>query len=133
MRTVAAEDVPDFYRAADVFVLASLQEGFGRVLVEASAHGLPCLAHSGPVQRWVLGELDGGLDLTEPARLAGALRAALSAGPDPVAARQRHAVVHERFSWARLAPRYADLLRETAAARAGTAHAADPLTAATVR
>lgn len=37
-------DVERFYRIADVFVLPSLYEGFGQVLVEAMASGVPCVA-----------------------------------------------------------------------------------------
>jgi 1,2-diacylglycerol 3-alpha-glucosyltransferase len=114
LRTVPAHEVADYYRGADAFVLPSLREGFGRVLVEASAHGLPCLAHSGPAQRFVLGELDHGLDLRHPAQLTRALAKALAQGPDPAAARRRHASVRARFGWPALAPRYARLLQEGA-------------------
>ena len=55
MRTVPREQMDGYYRAADVFALASLQEAFGLAYVEAMAHGLPCLAHDQPVTRFVLG------------------------------------------------------------------------------
>jgi glycosyltransferase involved in cell wall biosynthesis len=125
IRTVPAGEVAAFYRAADAFVLASLREGFGRVLVEACAHGLPCLAHSGPAQRFVLGALDPRLDLSRRGTLARALRATLAEPASPDAARRRHAVVRERFGWEGLAPRYADFLREAAGARHAVG-AADP-------
>lgn len=40
---VAAADLPDLYRAADVFVLPSEGEGFGIVFLEAMASGTPAL------------------------------------------------------------------------------------------
>jgi 1,2-diacylglycerol 3-alpha-glucosyltransferase len=116
IRTVAAGAVGDYYRAADAFVLPSLHEGFGRVLVEAGAHGLPCLAHSGPAQRFVLGALDRRLDLRAAPALTAALRDELARRDlDHAAARARHAAMRERFAWDRLAPRYAALLEEAAA------------------
>ena len=39
-------DVPDLMAAMDVFVLPSLNEGMGRVLLEAGAAGTPCVAAS---------------------------------------------------------------------------------------
>jgi len=40
---VAAEDVPTFYNAAEVFVYPSLYEGFGLPLIEAMACGVPVI------------------------------------------------------------------------------------------
>lgn len=48
--------MPDLYRCADLFVLGSLREMFGIVLIEAMASGLPCFVHDHPVLKYVVGE-----------------------------------------------------------------------------
>ncbi|MBA2517166.1 MAG: glycosyltransferase, partial [Solirubrobacterales bacterium] len=118
LKSVPAGEVADYYAAADVFVLASTREAFGRVLVEALAHGLPCIAHDYDVPRWVLGEHGTFADLTVPGGLADAVSEVLSV-PDGRAA-DRHAYVRAHYSWDALRPRYVELIRRVAAGpRAG--------------
>ncbi len=53
---VAEEDLPDLYRAADVFVYPSLYEGFGLPPLEAMACGTPVIASPCGSLREVLGD-----------------------------------------------------------------------------
>jgi 1,2-diacylglycerol 3-alpha-glucosyltransferase len=113
-RSVPYEQVADYYRAADVFTLASLQEGFGRVYLEALIHGLPVIAHDHPVMRYVLGDQGTLLDLSQPGALAGALRDELAKPAMPELAARRRENVRSRFSWPVLAPRYREMFYKTA-------------------
>jgi 1,2-diacylglycerol 3-alpha-glucosyltransferase len=47
--------MPDLYRAADLFVLASLKEMMPIALLEALASGRPCIVHEHPVMQWMVG------------------------------------------------------------------------------
>jgi glycosyltransferase involved in cell wall biosynthesis len=122
MRTLLRERVLDAYRAADMFVLASLVEGFGLAHVEALAAGLPCIAHDTATTRYIYGDQARLADLRAPGALAPLLAAALAEQLDDglariARARDRHAWAYGRFSWDVLAPQYAELFRACAAGR----------------
>lgn len=112
-RTVSHSAVADLYEASDVFVLTSTGEAFGRVFVEALAHGLPCLAHDYPVSRHVLSHYGDFADFAVPGSLA-RLVSAGGRGREPGAERARHRHAFESFSWTRLRPRYVEFLQQAA-------------------
>ncbi|TPG49582.1 glycosyltransferase [Roseomonas nepalensis] len=82
MVNVPRAEVKDLYQAADVFVLPSLQEMFGIVLLEAMSSGLPVVCHDSPSFRAVVGDggvysdlsKDGGLQASLPMLLDAARR-----------------------------------------------------------
>ena len=120
--SVPAEQVGDVYAAADAFALGSLTEGFGRVVAEALAAGLPVLLHDTPVLRFVAGE-DGRFGaFTQPGALAALVRAELTRPADPAAARARSETVARRFSWEVLQPGHEALFTDAVAARRATHH-----------
>jgi glycosyltransferase involved in cell wall biosynthesis len=100
------------YAAADVFVLASLHEGYGMVITEAMTHGLPvvasdagALAHTLPAQA----------GLQVPAGEVAPLQAALSRVLSDAALRERlsagaRAAAGQLPSWAQQAARFATAL-----------------------
>lgn len=108
--TVAPDCVGDYYRASDIFVLASVREGFGRVWVEALSHGLPCVAHDFDVPRYVLGEHGVYGDLEQKGVLADLLQEQLRRPFSRELAQARRRSAFERFSWERLIPEYNRLL-----------------------
>ena len=109
IKTVPMSEVAKYYQVADLFVLTSLKEGFGRVFVEAMSYGLPCIAHDYDVARFVLKdegyfgnfELDGSLASIIPQVLA---------KNDDNSKHQRHQSVYERFSWDKLGCVYVNML-----------------------
>ncbi len=71
--SVALEQVKSYYIAADYFVLASLNEGFGRVLIEALSFGLPCIVHDYVNAKQVLDNFGTYINMTIPGELTSCL------------------------------------------------------------
>jgi glycosyltransferase involved in cell wall biosynthesis len=67
------ERMPELYRAADVFVLASLKEMMPLAVLEAAASGLPCVVHRHPVLQWMVGPGGDPTDMAAPGGLAARL------------------------------------------------------------
>jgi glycosyltransferase involved in cell wall biosynthesis len=110
IKTVAQDEVTDYYKIADAFVLASVREGLPRSLIEAMSHGLPCLAHDYETTRFVLGNEGylGNLEL--PNSLTSLIPQALAEADDVSKRRLRHHRAYERFSWEKLRPEYLKLI-----------------------
>jgi 1,2-diacylglycerol 3-alpha-glucosyltransferase len=114
-RAVPQSEVHLYLRASNVSVLGSLWEGFGRVLVEAMAEGLPTIGHDRVVTRWVLGEHGFAGDLSKAGALAALLQVVLPTADDSDQsadmAKIRHDSTYARFSWDRLHEHYIALLQ----------------------
>ncbi|MCP6759266.1 MAG: glycosyltransferase family 4 protein [Fischerella sp. CENA71] len=111
-RSVPYEQVREYYKTADLFTLASLQEGFGRVYLEALIHGLPCVVNDHPVMRYVLKEQGTFADLSQPGSMAQAIANILRQPQSPELMIQRREYVRERFSWKSLAPAYMQMFHD---------------------
>lgn len=114
VRTAEPTEICNYYKTADIFTLASLKEGFGRVFVEAMAHGLPCLAHDYEITQFVLGN-EGYLSNFElPGNLANLIAKVLSEPIHQSKPYLRYQSVYERFSWDILRPKYIDMIHKCA-------------------
>ncbi|WP_293123540.1 glycosyltransferase family 4 protein, partial [Moorena sp. SIO4G3] len=110
VRTVAREQVTNYYQVADLFVLASLHEGLPRVIVEAMSHGLPCLAHDYDITHFVLGNEGYFANFELTGSLANLITQVLSEGYNDSKRENCHNTVYERFSWQELSPAYIDMI-----------------------
>jgi glycosyltransferase involved in cell wall biosynthesis len=113
-RSVEKEEVYDYYRAADIFALASLDEGFGLVYVEAMAHGLPCIVHDYETSQHVVGGLGIYGDLTRKGEMANLIGAIEEHELSEAQAKRRHSSVYERLSWDRLSAEYVEMFERCA-------------------
>jgi 1,2-diacylglycerol 3-alpha-glucosyltransferase len=111
IRTVAFQEVANYYQVADVFVLASLHEGFGRVFLEAMSYGLPCLAHDYEITQYILGKEGFLANLELPGSLANLILQVLKRENNSSQRFLRHKNIYNRFSWERLRPSYLDMIR----------------------
>jgi glycosyltransferase involved in cell wall biosynthesis len=118
-RFVRLGSVPDdelarLYQGADLFVMTSLDEGFGFPPLEALACGTPVLTLDGPVFREVL------RDQASYYRDAEALPAAIETMRSPVTQaqrRKRHDWIRANYTWRKTAQRTQQVYRNVEAAR----------------
>ena len=108
---LADADMPGLYRLADAVAMPSVREGFGLVVLEALASGVPVVVSRIAPFTEYLDESDcSWAEPFDPESIARAIAAALdSASPDRIAASSER--LAHRFSWATSAERHVALYR----------------------
>ena len=107
-----SDDVAQYYKDADIFVLSSAWEGFGNVIVEAMAFGLPVVSTNcnyGPAEILESGKYGRLVDVGDSEALANAImheRSNTLAAPDSLIARSKE------FSEEKIAQQYYSLIQE---------------------
>lgn len=105
--SVAHNDLPTYYRAADVVAVPSFYESFGLVAVEAMACGTPVVASRAGGLAFTVDDGETGFLVPhdDPIALAGKLRLTLTDDDLRERLGAQAAVVAKRFSWATIASR----------------------------
>lgn len=111
--TLPAAQMPELYRAADVFLHLSFEEAFGNVYIEALACGLPVVGHDTPRLRWIVGEEGYLVDTNAIAEVARAVSIAASRAD---ANRDKRVARASNFAWDRVGAMYQDFLQSVVAA-----------------
>jgi glycosyltransferase involved in cell wall biosynthesis len=112
--TVPRNELPAYYRPADVFVLPSLAEGFGLTALEAMASGIPVIISTNTFADDVL--TDGQEGFIVPIRDANAIAErllALAADPDRRAQMGKAARARaEQYPWSRYGNQIVEIMRD---------------------
>ncbi|MBC3767641.1 glycosyltransferase [Neptunicella marina] len=103
------EQMPQVYRSCDLFTLASANEPFGRVYLEALASGLPVVAPDDAMRRSILAEAGRFCDVSDIEAYANCLAAALPL-KQQTDWQQLAKQQAERFSWHNIARQYASVI-----------------------
>ncbi|MBA2448594.1 MAG: glycosyltransferase family 4 protein [Chloroflexi bacterium] len=120
---VSSERLADLYRQADALALASTHEGYGMVLAEALAAGLPIVAtRVGAIPEVVRDGLEA--ELVEAGDVAGLAGALTRLAHDPIERQRRSACARERASslpnWEESCAAFAAVLDRAILARGGS-------------
>lgn len=106
---VSYAELPSLYRSADVFVFPSLREGWGLVVLEALATGVPVVTARQPPFTEFLSDASAVLvDPRDPVVIANGIETAWQSAPQRQAA---GSAVAQRYTWANAAAAHHDLYR----------------------
>ena len=110
---VPAAELPDWYRAATLFVYPSLLEGFGLPVLEAMACGTPVICGRSPGVREIAGEAAVTVDAEDEDELVAALASVMASTELRDELRVKGEIQVEKFSWQTAAKQTLSLYEQT--------------------
>ena len=105
------EELPDIYRAADIFILPSVMEGMSSVVLQAMASGLPIVASRVKGFEEVLEENENGLfaEYNNPGQFANAIEKLIESESLRKSMSEKSLKKSKMFSWESIAKQYLEL------------------------
>lgn len=113
--TAHPSQIHHYLLAADLFVLASLNEGFGRVLIEAQQAGLPTLVHDLEVFHEVLGKYGNFLNMKVKGNLKTELSQWLEHGEFNSNNQEGKEYFFNRYDWSQIKSGYITMFEQVLA------------------
>lgn len=111
--TIDNREMPQVYRAADLFVLASLIEGLPIVFLEAMASGLPIICCNHPNQKWIVSDAGFFVDMEKEDDLAASIEYLMNdKGKRGELSKKGRERAEKMFSWDKLIPRYVEMFEK---------------------
>jgi glycosyltransferase involved in cell wall biosynthesis len=107
--SVTPDRMPALYQSANIFLHLSKEEAFGNVFLEATACGLPVVAHDTTRVRWIVGNDEFLLNTDDVAAIVRQIELARETGPVKRNERTKRA---GGFSWERIAEMYRTFFHE---------------------
>lgn len=106
------EELPSYFRAADVFVYPSLYENFAQPILEAASYGIPIISTPVGIASEIIKEGDTGFLITDdPAALSHALEQLADPTLCKNLGQNLRETVRNKFAWNRIMDQYMDLYR----------------------
>ncbi len=113
--TVPYQDIKELYAASDVFVLGSLQEGFGKVYLEAIASSIPVLCHDSINTQWIVKATESRLNMEDPEALKNALSHCLSEPVCEAMVKTNKTHLENTFHWDSIKQQYQAMFNDVLA------------------
>lgn len=110
-QTLPADEVHQVFYLADVFVLPSLNESLGAVLIEAAMAGLPIISHPHSGSRFILQDNFWMTDLSQVGSLGKRLTQLKNKPPDPEKIKELQSQAVNRFGDRKLAPQFYEIVK----------------------
>jgi glycosyltransferase involved in cell wall biosynthesis len=106
------EELPSYYRAADVFVYPSLYENFAQPILEAASYGVPVIATPVGIAQEIIEDGETGfLTTSDPTTLARRLEQLADPSFKRGLGEKLKETVRNKFAWNRIMDQYVELYR----------------------